>query len=43
MPDDHRPWKLRPLQDSRRDMNLAPDFVRPIFVRMLAECLVSAA
>jgi hypothetical protein len=30
LPDGHRPWKLRPLQGGRSDVNLAPVCVRPI-------------
>jgi hypothetical protein len=42
LPDGHRPWKLRPLQGGRSDVNLAPESVRPIFIRVLLDCLVPA-
>jgi hypothetical protein len=41
--DGHRAWKLRPLQGGRSDVNLAPGFVRPIFMRVLLDCLVRSA
>ncbi len=40
LPDGHRPWKLRPLQGGRSEVNLAPTSVRPIFIRVLLDCLV---
>ncbi len=40
--DGHKPWKLRPLQGGRSDVNLAPASVRPIFIRVLLDCLVTA-
>ena len=43
LPDGHRPWKLRPLQGGRSDVDLAPEFVRPIFVRVLMDCMVGSA
>jgi hypothetical protein len=43
LPDGHRPWKLRPLQGGRSEVDLAPDSVRPIFIRVLLDCLASAA
>ena len=43
LPDGHRPWKLRPLQGGTSDSNLAPEFVRPIFVRVLTSCIAPAA
>jgi hypothetical protein len=43
LPDGHRPWKLRPLQGGRSDSNLAPVSVRPIFIRVLLDCLVPRA
>ena len=43
LPDGHRPWKLRPLQGGRSDMNLAPATVRLIFLRVLLDCLVGSA
>ncbi len=42
LPDGHRAWKLRPLQGGRSDTDLAPPFVRPIFIRVLLDCLVPA-
>lgn len=39
LPDGHRPWKLRPLQGGRSDVDLAPAFVRPIFLRVLLDCV----
>jgi hypothetical protein len=47
--DGHRPWALKPLggKVSRRDhnieFNLAPASTRPIFLRVLLDCLVHAA
>jgi hypothetical protein len=47
--DGHRPWALKPLggKVSRRDQNiefnLAPGCTRPIFLRVLLDCLVRAA
>jgi len=43
LPDGHRPWKLRPLQGGRSDVNLAPAAVRPVFIRVLLDCLVTSA
>ncbi len=43
LPDGHRPWKLRPLQGGRSDVNLAPESVRPIFLRVLLDCLPKAS
>ncbi len=43
LPDGHRPWKLRPLQGGRSDTDLAPSFVRPIFIRVLLDCLAPAS
>jgi hypothetical protein len=45
--DGHRPWAVKPLgQHSRRDQSiefhLAPECVRPIFLRVLLDCLVVA-
>jgi hypothetical protein len=42
LPDGHRPWKLRPLQGGRSDLNLAPVSVRPIFMRVLTSCIVTS-
>ncbi len=39
--DGHRPWKLRPLQGGDSETKLAPEFLRPIFVRVLIECLAA--
>jgi hypothetical protein len=39
LPDGHRPWKLRPLQGGRSEVNFAPASVRPIFIRVLLDCL----
>jgi hypothetical protein len=41
--DGHHAWKLRPLQGGRSEVNLAPEDLRPIFLRVLADCLVTAA
>jgi hypothetical protein len=43
LPDGHRPWKLRPLQGGRSDVYLAPASVRPIFLRVLLDCLTESA
>jgi hypothetical protein len=40
--DGHRPWKLRPLQGGRSDTDLAPEELRPIFIRVLLDCLAQA-
>jgi hypothetical protein len=40
LPDGLHVWKLRPLQGGRSDTNLAPADVRPIFLRVLLDCLV---
>jgi hypothetical protein len=40
--DGHRPWKLRPLQGGDSDVNLAPEHVRPIFIRVLLDCRARA-
>ena len=45
--DGHQPWSLKPLGDhNRRDasieFHLAPDCVRPIFLRVLLDCLAPA-
>jgi hypothetical protein len=42
LPDGHRPWKLRPLQGGPSDTDLAPEFVRPIFIRVLLDCIAPA-
>ncbi len=46
--DGHRPWALRPLghrnkRDQSFEYNLAPAEVRPIFLRVLLDCVVRAA
>jgi len=47
--DGHRPWALKPLAGrvSRHDQNveyhLAPESLRPIFTRVLLDCLAPAA
>jgi hypothetical protein len=46
--DGHRPWALRPLSghvnhsDQGMEYHLAPECVRPIFLRVLLDCLVPA-
>jgi hypothetical protein len=46
--DGHRPWALKPLSgrahrgDENIEFHLAPDSVRPIFLRVLLDCLVPA-
>lgn len=37
--DGQRPWKLRPLQGGRSETDLAPEELRPIFIRVLLDCL----
>jgi hypothetical protein len=46
--DGHRPWSLRPLghrirHDQSLEYNLAPTETRPIFLRVLLDCLAGAA
>lgn len=47
--DGHRPWALKPLTghinrgDQSLEYHLAPDCVRPIFLRVLLDCLVESA
>jgi hypothetical protein len=41
--DGHHAWKLRPLHGGKSDLNLAPEHVRPIFLRVLLDCIVPAA
>jgi len=47
--DGHRPWALKPLggrvsrDDQNVELHLAPDCTRPIFLRVLLDCLVEAA
>jgi hypothetical protein len=46
--DGHRPWALKPLAhpfsraDQSIEYHLAPECVRPIFLRVLLDCLASA-
>jgi hypothetical protein len=39
LPDGHHSWKLRALQGGDSEVNLAPEHVRPIFIRVLLDCL----
>lgn len=44
--DGHRPWALRPLghrtrRDQSHEYNLAPRSTRPIFMRVLLDCLAA--
>ena len=41
--DGHKTWKLRPLQGGGSETNLAPESLRPIFVRVLLDCSKEAA
>ena len=47
--DGHQPWALRPLAgrvasgDASHEYHLAPTSLRPIFVRVLLDCLVTGA
>jgi len=46
--DGHQPWALRPLghrirRDQSCEYSLAPAAARPIFLRVVLDCLVSAA
>jgi hypothetical protein len=41
--DGHHCWKLRPLQGGRAESLLAPPEVRPIFMRVLLDCMAPAA
>ncbi len=42
--DGHRCFRLRPLGDDRHEeYDLAPEDVRPIFLRVLLDCLKAAA
>ena len=41
--DGHHCWKLRPLQGGRAESLLAPPEVRPIFLRVLLDCMATAA
>jgi hypothetical protein len=46
--DGHRPWALKPLtghvsrQDQSMELHLAPARLRPIFLRVLLDCLAPA-
>lgn len=37
--DGHRCWRLKSLAGDRSETNLAPEEVRPIFLRVLLDCL----
>lgn len=47
--DGHRPWALKPLtgyvsrRDASPDYHLAPESMRPIFIRVLLDCMAPAA
>ncbi len=47
--DGHQPWALRPLvghvarEDQSHEYHLAPRSLRPIFIRVLLDCMVEAA
>ena len=41
--DGHHCWKFRPLQGGHAESLLAPAEVRPIFLRVLLDCMVPAA
>jgi hypothetical protein len=41
--DGHHCWKLRPLQGGHAESLLAPAEVRPIFLRVLLDCMAPAA
>ena len=41
--DGHHCWKLRPLQGGRAESLLAPPELRPIFLRVVLDCLTTAA
>jgi hypothetical protein len=40
--DGHHCWKLRPLQGGRSESTLAPPELRPIFLRVVLDCLAPA-
>lgn len=46
--DGHRPWALKPLsgrishKDQSIEYHLAPESLRPIFIRVLLDCIVPA-
>jgi hypothetical protein len=40
--DGHFCWRFRPLQGGRSETMLAPPEVRPIFLRVLLDCMVGA-
>ena len=40
--DGHSCWKFRPLQGGHAESLLAPPEVRPIFLRVLLDCMVDA-
>jgi hypothetical protein len=39
--DGHRLWKLCPLQGGHSESSLAPEFLRPIFIRVLLDVLAA--
>jgi hypothetical protein len=39
----HRCWRLKSLASDRSEITLAPEEVRPIFLRVLLDCLAAAA
>jgi len=39
----HHCWRLRPLQGGRSESTLAPPELRPIFLRVVLDCLVPAS
>ena len=39
----HRCWRLKSLAGDQSETNLAPEEVRPIFLRVLLDCLAPAA
>ena len=47
--DGHRPWAMKPLagyasrQDQNIEYHLAPARLRPIFLRVLLDCIIPAA
>ena len=40
--DGHRCWRLKSLVGDRSETNVAPEEVRPIFLRVLLDCLAPA-
>ncbi len=41
--DGHKTWKLKPLQGGRSETNLAPEDLRPIFMRVVMDCVAPTA